>query len=75
MSQQLERICHEPLLQVFLNMKKAYDLLDITRCMKVLQSTAFAITSNGFLIGILKKQTVVPRLGDTTADYLKQIKG
>ena len=37
LAQQLEGIAHEPLFQVFLDVKKAYDYMDRRRCMEILR--------------------------------------
>ena len=37
LSQQLAGLCHDPLLQVFLDVRKAYDSLDRVRCMEIIR--------------------------------------
>ena len=63
LAQQLSVICHEPLFQVFLNVKKAYDPLDRTRCMEILWGYGFWKNLWGILERFWEGQTVVARSG------------
>ena len=56
-------ICHEPLFQVFLDVKKSYNLLNRTRFVEVLWGYGLGANLQRLLNRYWNKQTVVPQDG------------
>ena len=75
MAPQLAGIYHEPLFQMFLNVRKAYDLLYRTRCMEVLRGYGLGADLQRLLERYWNDQTVVPRAGGYYGQPFKTERG
>ena len=63
MDQYLTGLCHEPLLQVFLDVRKAYDSLDRGSCMEILRGYGLGYNLQRLLHRFGDDQAVVPKSG------------
>ena len=63
LAQHLVGICHNPFLHIFLDVKKAYNSLDQTRCMEILRVYGLGKNLQKFLERFWEGQMVVPRSG------------
>ena len=61
LEQQLARIFHEPLLQVFIDVRKAYDSLDRGICMEILRGYGLGPNLQRLLQQYWDRQKVVPK--------------
>ena len=61
--QQLDRITHELLLQIFLDARKAYDLLDRGRCLEILRVYGLGPNLDRLLTNNCKLNNIEPKLG------------
>ena len=61
--QQLAEIVHEPILQVFIDMRKAYDSLDRGRCMEIIRGYGLGPKLQRLIHRLWDKQEVVSKSG------------
>ena len=61
--QQLSGIAHKPLLQVFLDVQKAYDSLDQERCLELLRGYGLGPNLARLLDNYWRRQRIVPKVG------------
>ena len=61
LEQQLAQIFHEPLLQVFIDVRKAYDSLDRGICMEILRGYGLGPNLQRLLQQYWDRQKVVPK--------------
>ena len=60
--QQLAGLAHEPLFQVFLDVRKVYALLDMQRCLELLRGYRMGTNQAQLLESYCKLQRIVPKL-------------
>ena len=75
MAPQLAGIYHEPLFQMFLNVRKAYDSLYRTRCTEVLRGYGLGANLQRLLERYWNDQKVVPRAGGYYGQPFKTERG
>ena len=63
MAQKLTGVCSDPLLQVFLDVNKSYDLLDKMCCMEILWGYGLSANLQWILESYWGGYTVVPQAG------------
>ena len=63
MEQKLARIVHEALFRVFIDVQKAYDSLDIGRCMVILRGYGLVTKLQRLLQRYWYRQKVFPKAG------------
>ena len=56
-------IAHEPLFQVLLDVRKAYDSLDRERCLKLLRGYGLGLNLSRLLKSYWKRQRIAPKMG------------
>ena len=64
LAHKLTGMCHEPLLQVFLDVRKSYEFLDRGRCMKILRVHDLGPHLQRILQRLLGVQSVIPKAGE-----------
>ena len=69
--QQLAGILQKPLFQVFLDVKKSYDSLDQTQCMKILRGNGLGKNLQRFLEWLWEGHMVVSRDGGCYGSLFK----
>ena len=63
LSQHMVGLVHEPLFQVFLDVRKAYDSLDRDRCLQLLSGYEMGTNLARLLDNYWKRQRIVPKVG------------
>ena len=63
MSQHLDGVSHEPLFQVFLDFRKAYDLLVRGRCLEIFSGYGLGLNLTHLLNNYWKRQSIIPNAG------------
>ena len=63
LSQHLVGLVHEPLFQVFLDVRKAYDSLDRDRCLQLLSGYGMGTNLARLLDNYWKRQRIAPKVG------------
>ena len=63
LAQQLAGMCHDPLLQVLLDVSKAYNYLDRQRCMEILRGYDLGPNLQRLLKSFWDEQVVVTKVG------------
>ena len=63
LDQQLAGLAHDPLFQVFLDVRKAYDSLDQERCLELLRGYRMGANLDRLLDNYWPRQMIVPKLG------------